>query len=93
MEWQIVVLGSVLGILGALPSAYLLERALRKDRAVSVAKGLASIMLSFAMLSGAIFAVWLAAREHVFVFGVSVVASFLLVWAVEAWRAWRDVKA
>lgn len=93
MEWQIVVLGSVLGIVGALPSAYLLEGALRKDRAVSVAKGLVSIMLSFVMLSGAIFAVWLVAREHVLVFGVSVVASFLLVWAVEAWRAWRGAKA
>ena len=93
MEWQIIVLGSALGIVGALPSAYLLERALRRDRAVSVAKGLVSIMVSFAMLSIAIFAAWLAASEHVLAFGVSVVASFLLVWVVEAWRAWRDVKA
>ena len=93
MEWQIVAMGSVLGIVGALPSAYLLERALRRDRAVSVAKGLVSIMVSFTILSVAIFVAWLAARERVLVFGVSIVASFLLVWVVEAWRAWRDVKA
>ena len=92
MEWQVVLLGSVVGVVGALPSAYLLEQALRKERSVSVAKGLVSIMFSFAMLSGAIFAVWLVARTHVLVFGVCVVTSFLLVWVVEAIRACYDAR-
>ena len=87
-----MLLGSVVGVVGALPSAYLLEQALRKERSVSVAKGLVSIIFSFAMLSGAIFAAWLVARTHVLVFGVSVVTSFLLVWVFEAVRACNDAR-
>ena len=91
-DGQSIVVGSVLGIVGALPSVFLLELALRNDRRASVPVGLASIMLSFAMLTAAIFAVWLTSREQVLAFGVAEVASFLLLWSVEAWRAWRDAQ-
>ncbi len=87
-----VLLGVIIGLVGALPSMYLLEQALKRDRRVSVASGLVSIMASFAMLSAAIFVVWLVSRERVLVFGVAVVASFLFVWTIEAWRAWHDAQ-
>ena len=88
--FQVIMLGALIGIVGALPSAYLFEQALRGTRSVSVAAGLASIFISFAMLSGAIFVVWVITPHNVLCFGVAEAASFLLVWVVEAWRAWRD---
>ena len=33
------------------------------------------------------------ARTELLLFGCAEAASFLLVWAVEAWRAWRDANA
>ncbi len=90
---QAIIMGSVIGIIGALPPAFLFELALRKDQRVNVAVGLASILISFIMLSVAVFVIWLAARELVLPFGTAEAVSFLFVWVVEAWRAWRDVKA
>ena len=88
-----IVAGSVLGLVGAFPPALLFELALRKSRPVHVAAGLVSIMVSFALLTGALIVVWLVARGDVLVFGCAEAASFLLVWACEAWRAWRDANA
>ncbi len=87
-----VVLGSACGLIGALPSAFLLERALRKDSTPTVAGGIASIMVSFALLTCTILVAWLVSRRVVLVFGVAEVASFLLVWSIEAVRAWRDAQ-
>ena len=84
--------GSFLGIVGALPSAYLFEQALRKVRPVSVASGLASILASYIMLCVAVFVVWLVSRENALPFGVAEAVSFLLVWAIEAWRGWHDAQ-
>lgn len=82
-------IGIVLGLVGALPPALLFERALRKGH-VGVAAGLASIMASFMALTLSMLAVWWFARRHLLLFGCSEVGSFLLVWCIEAWRAWRD---
>lgn len=90
---QAIIMGSVIGVIGALPPALLFELALRNDQRVNVAVGLASILISFIMLSVAVFVIWLAARGLVLPFGVAEAASFLLVWAVEAWRAWRDAQS
>lgn len=90
---QAIIMGSVIGIVGALPPAFLFELALKKDKRVNVAVGLASILISFIMLSIAVFVIWLAARELVLPFGVAEATSFLLVWAVEAGRAWRDAQS
>lgn len=88
-----VVMGSACGLIGALPSAVLLERALRKGRNTpTVVGGIASIMISFALLTCTILVVWLVSRRSVLVFGVAEVASFLLVWSIEAVRAWRDAQ-
>lgn len=88
--FQVCILGALIGVIGALPAAYLFEQALRGTKSVSVAAGLASIIISFVMLSGATFAVWAITPHNVLCFGVAEAASFLLVWVVEAWRAWRD---
>ncbi len=87
-----VVLGIVLGVVGALPSAVLLGWVLKEERHVSVAAGLVSTAISFATLSAALVVVWLVARELVLPFGISEATTFLLIWAVEAWRAWRDAQ-
>lgn len=84
-----IVVGLFLGLVGSLPPAVLFELALSKRRSVGVAAGLASILASFSVLSGGILAVRLVAQQDVLVFGVSAVASFLLVWVVEAWKGWR----
>ncbi|MDO4807123.1 MAG: hypothetical protein Q4A07_07735 [Coriobacteriales bacterium] len=89
---QPIVAGSVLGILGALPSAALLERALSNNRTPTVAVGLASVMISFFMLSCTIVAVRVVSRDDVLAFGTAEAVSFLLVWTVEAVRAWRDAQ-
>ena len=92
VEAPVVAMGVAIGLLGAVPPAFLFEQALRKVRPVSVATGLASIMVSFVMLSVAVFAVWIASRKDVLAFGTAEAASFLLVWVIEAWRGWRDAQ-
>ena len=87
-----IVMGLLLGVVGALPAAFLFERALKGIGTPSVSVGLASIGISFLMLSGTILAVWIASPDDVLTFGVSEVASFLLIWVIEAWRAWRDAQ-
>lgn len=88
-----VVVGALAGLAGAFPPALLFELALRKARPVDVATGLAGIMVSFMLLLLALIVVRLVSRRDVLVFGCAEVASFLLVWAIEAWRAWRDANA
>lgn len=89
---QAIIVGSAFGILGALPSAVLFERALGRHRAPSVAAGLVSVMASFTTLSCAILVVWMVSRDDVLAFGVAEAVSFLLVWVIEAVRAWRDAQ-
>ena len=86
--WAIGI-GLLLGILGSLPPAVLFERVLKEERPASVVSGMVSILGSFVLLSGAVLVVYAASRQSVLVFGVSMVASFMLVWAIEAWRGWR----
>ena len=85
-----VILGALIGLLASLPSAVLFERALAGNRSVNVAVGLASIMSSFVLLTASLLVVWLWARDEVLVFGCAQAGAFLLLWSVEAWRAWRD---
>lgn len=87
---QTVLVGALLGIAGSVPSAVLLELALRKGRAIGVAAGLVSVIASFILLAGALLVVWFVSRDEVLPFGCAEAVSFLLVWTVEAWRAWRD---
>jgi hypothetical protein len=88
-----ICVGAALGLVGSLPPAALFELALRKTRPVSVAAGFVGIMASFTILVVALLAVWAVARTELLLFGCAEAASFLLVWAVEAWRAWRDANA
>lgn len=87
-----IVAGSAFGVLGALPPAVLFERALRRSHPVGVAAGLASILAAFAVHTCSILVVWLVSRADVLLFGAAEVISFLLVWVVEAVRAWRDAQ-
>lgn len=87
-----VLIGIVAGLLGSVPSGVLFERALR-GRQVSVGVGLLSVLASFALLVAAVFVVWLLHAERTLVFGGVMAGTFLAVWAVEAWRAWRDANA
>ena len=91
-EVQAVAFGSVIGIVSSVPMAFLFEQALRRTRPVSVASGLAGILVSFVMMSAAIFVVRMTSPNDVLLFGVAEVASFLLLWAVEAGRAWHDAQ-
>lgn len=94
---QAIVFGLALGIVGAVPPALLFERALRGARnllaqAPSVAAGLVSIGMSFVLLILPVAIVRVLAPNYVVPFGSAEAASFLLVWAVEGWRAWHDAQ-
>lgn len=89
---QTIVMGSALGVVGALPMVVLLEQALGKRRTPTVADGLACVMITFVAMSCTILAVRVVSRDDVLLFGATEAFSFLLVWAIEAVRAWRDAQ-
>ena len=91
-EGLAIALGFILGIVASLPTAFLFERALKGVRKVSVGAGFVGILASFLMLTCAILAVWAVSRDDVLAFGSAAAGSFLLLWVVEAWRAWHDAQ-
>ncbi len=84
-----IVAGGICGLAGCVTPAVLFERALRPSARVSVSAGIASIMVSFLVLSGVMCTVYLVTDTGFLEFGCAMAASFLLFWAVEALRAWR----
>lgn len=90
---MIVLIGAVCGLLGCLPPGFLLERVLKGRTRVQVARGIASILVSFGFMSAALVAVRAAQRDKVLVFGVAMMAAFLLFWGVEALRIWLAIRA
>jgi threonine/homoserine/homoserine lactone efflux protein len=83
-----IVAGALCGLVGSIAPAFLFEQALKPGTKVNMAAGLASILVSFVLLSMALLAVYVLASEKVLTFGCSMVAAYLLFWAVEAIRAW-----
>lgn len=94
-ELSTILAGAVCAIIGSLFPAILFEKALKEGiRAkVNMALGLASIFSSFVLLTAAQLAVYRFASEKFFAFSCAMVASFLLIWAVEAARAWKAANA
>ncbi|QOY60764.1 hypothetical protein [Thermophilibacter immobilis] len=84
-----IVAGGICGLVGCVTPAVVFERALRPGTRVSMSAGIASIMVSFLVLSGVLLVVYLVTDTGLLEFGCAMVASFLLFWAVEALRAWR----
>lgn len=84
-----VIVGGLVGVVGCVPAAVLFERALKRGAKVSVAAGIASVMVSYLMLLAALLVAYVADSDGFLVFACSMVALFLLFWAVEAVRAWR----
>ena len=90
MEPQVAVVAGVLfGLLGCVAPAVLFERALRGGNAVSLAAGLAAVIVSFLTLTVVLLVVYTATDTGFLEFGCALVVSFLLFWGVEAIRAWR----
>lgn len=87
-----VIVGGLVGVVGCVPSAVLFERALKRGARVSVAAGIVSVMVSYLMLLVALVVAYVvmgSADDGFLAFACSMVALFLLFWAVEAVRAWR----
>ena len=84
-----VAAGTLFGLLGCVAPAVLFERALRGSRAVSLAAGLATVIVSFLTLTVVLLVVYTATNAGFLEFGCALVASFLLFWGIEAIRAWR----
>ena len=84
-----VLIGTVCGVIGAIPGALLFEGVLRWGKKPDMALGVAGVLLSFGTMSCAIAVAYLVDRENVFSFGVSVVATFLAIWTAESVRAWH----
>ena len=90
--FQAAVLGAILGVAASIFPAILFERALRGSRDTSVAIGLLSILGSFAVLTCSVLVVWAVSRSDLLAFGCAEVVSFMLLWAVEAGRAWKEAQ-
>lgn len=83
------LVGALVGAVGCVPAAVLFERALKRGAKVSVTAGIASVMVSYLMLLAALVVAYVVDADDFLAFACSMVASFLLVWAVEAVRGWR----
>lgn len=86
-----IVIGAACGVVGTIPSVVLFERANKRgtNHSVSVGAGLASTLVSFLLLSAAIYVAHLWARAYELAFGVATVVAFLVVWGVESIRGLR----
>ena len=86
-----VLAGALAGLAGCVPLAVPFEGALRAGAKVSIAAGMAGVMASFLMMTVALAAAYAVAGagRPFLAFACSMVALFLLFWAVEAIRAWR----
>lgn len=87
-----VACGLLAGILGALPMLWAFELALRGARTPSMTVGLASVFVTFVALMAFVATAWVLVPTSVMPFGLGEAASFLLVWVIEAWKAWRDAQ-
>lgn len=90
--WSTVVIGAICGIVGALPQAYLFERAIQRHGKVSIALGLVSVIVSLCVFELALFVVWVVAPKQELSFGIALVAAYLSLWTVGAVRAWQDAQ-
>ena len=88
-DWYVWVAAIVCGLAGALPQAYLFEKALKGYKDVRVDLGLLSVIVSFVTLTLVLLAVWIVAPARELVFGTVMVSAYLVLWGVEAIRAWR----
>lgn len=89
MEGVVVIVGgAACGVVGGIPPAILFEGVLKRGMRVRVARGVASILVSFAAMSVALVAVRMVARSETLAFGTAMTSAFLLFWGVEALRAW-----
>ena len=86
-----IALGAVCGIVGAIPSGVLFERARKRGTkdSVSVEAGLASTMASFLFLSAAIYVAHLLMGDYDLWFGCSAVVVFLGFWGIESVKGWK----
>lgn len=91
MQISTILAGAVCAVIGSVFPGFLFEKALKEGKRakVSMSLGMASIFSSFVLLSLAQLAVYCFASEKALTFGCAMVASFLLIWAVEAARAWK----
>lgn len=92
-DWYVAIAAIVCGVAGALPQAYLFERALKGYKGVRIDLGLLSVLVSFVMLTLVLLVVWLVAPAQELVFGTVMVSAYLALWGVEAVRAWRAANA
>ncbi len=82
------VLGVASGAAGALPSLLLARRA-RQGKYASVALGLASIMGSFSLLTMLLGMGYLCLGGDFLFYACTTMGSFLALFGVEAYLAWR----
>lgn len=88
-DWYVWVAAIVCGLAGAFPQAYLFERALKGYKDVRMDLGLLSVVVSFVSLTLVLLVVWIVAPAQELVFGTVMVSAYLVLWGVEAVRAWR----
>jgi len=84
-----VLAGVICGLVGCVPMVWLFEQALSNEHRVSMARGLAVLVINYVGLSCVLLVVYVVAFEALLEFGCAMVAAHLTVWVIEATRGWR----
>ncbi len=80
------IIGVCVGLFACIPPVILLERVLRRGDAANIGVGLGSIIASFAIASGALLVFDKVVGGPTLAFGLGLVGSFIVVWAIESVR-------
>ena len=83
-----VVLGVIVGLIGVLPAALLLERVLAGNPVPSLATTLAAILGPLVLMCVALLLVRFFCATMLWSFALPIILVLIVVWAIEGVRAW-----
>ena len=83
-----VVLGVIVGLIGALPAALLLERVISGKAEPSFAAALVAILVPLVVMCVSLLLVRFFCATMLWSFALPIIGVLLVVWAVEGVRAW-----
>ena len=83
-----VVLGVIVGLIGALPPAIVLERVISGKAAPSFASALTAILVPLVLMCVSLLLVRFFCATMLLSFALPIIFVLIIVWAVEGVRAW-----
>ena len=83
-----VVLGVIVGLIGALPGAIVLERVISGKAEPSFALALAAILVPLVLMCASLILVRYFCATMLWSFALPIIFVLIVVWAIEGVRAW-----